>query len=213
MDPETEELPETEADTQAVAGLGDEVGGLGAVKPPPVPPAPVAPMREALREAPRAPPRRLVVDHTRERMRSGIGLSDPYDIADIMRVYAPTRGDPSKGNIDNEIDFNWKRYETYGRRDYSELREYHNQGWREVAHESFPGRFAPEGTTGPVIVRDMILMERPMRLTVKARNEEIDAATRAMRVNRQNLGTTPEGQAPRIVIADRTSREAIPIPE
>jgi hypothetical protein len=34
-----------------------------------------------------------------------------------------------------------------------------------------------------------------------------------MRVNRENLGTTPEGQAPRMVIADRTTREAIPIAE
>jgi hypothetical protein len=195
-----------------VAGLGELAGGLGDAKPPPVPSPPQAPIREAARAAPRVP-LRLAVDHTRERMRSGIAVADPYDIADIMRAYAPTRGDPAKGNIDNEIDFNWKRYETYGKRDYAELREYHNQGWREVMHSSFPGRFAPEDTEGPVIVKDMILMERPMRLTHKARSEEIEAATRAMRVNRENLATTPEGQAPRMVITDRTSREAIPIPE
>jgi hypothetical protein len=43
--------------------------------------------------------------------------------------------------------------------------------------------------------------------------KEIIAATQAMRVNQMKLAVTPEGQAPRQVFADRTSREAIPIPE
>jgi hypothetical protein len=175
---------------------------------------------QGLREGPRdgdarelRPPMRLAIDLTRARARSGLANVDPYDISDLVRIYAPTRGDPRKGNIDNEIDFNWKRYETYGRRDYAELQGYHEQGWREVMHEMFPGRFAPPGTCGPVVVKDMILMERPMRLTVVARNEEIDAATRAMRVNRESMGQTPEGHAPRVVLADRTTRTAIDIPE
>ena len=56
-------------------------------------------------------------------------------------------------------------------------------------------------------------MERPMTLTVKARNEEIQQATRAMQVNRQKVSDTPDGSMPRVVYADRTSREAIEIPE
>lgn len=156
---------------------------------------------------------RLTLDRSRERLRTGHANLDPFDIADIMRQYAPTNGDPRKGNAANEIDFNWKRYEVFGKRDFSELRGYHDQGWREVQHSDFPGRFAPVGAQGPVVVKDLILMERPMSLTVSARNEEIDAATRAMQVNQTNMTTTPEGQAPRMVIADRSTREAIPIPE
>jgi hypothetical protein len=170
--------------------------------------------RESPREA-RAEPRsgiRLVVDMDRRRMRSGESVVDAFDIADIVRQYAPTRGDPKLGNIDREIDFNWKRYETYGKRDYAEQRAYHDQGWREVLHSHFPGRFAPVGTQGPVVIKDMILMERPMRLTVQARNEEILAANRAMRVNQASMVNTPEGQAPRQVFTDRTTREPIPIP-
>jgi len=155
----------------------------------------------------------LTVDPHRERRHQGIAAIDPYDISDIMHRYAPTRGDPSKGNIDREIDFNWKRYETYGKPDYAEQRTYQDQGWRAVQHHHFPGRFAPEGTNGPVIIKDMILMERPMRLTVQARNEEILAATRAMQVHRQKVRETPEGSAPRVVYADRSSREAISIPD
>lgn len=155
----------------------------------------------------------LRVDHARERLHNGIANIDPFDISDIYARYAPTRGDPRRGNIQNEIDFNWKRYETYGKPDYSEQRAYHAQGWRPVMHHHFPERFAPLGTQGPVIVKDMILMERPMILTVRARNEEITEATRAMSVHRQRVTETPDGSMPRHVYANRTTREPIEIPE
>src|SRR5262249_27675111 len=76
----------------------------------------------------------LRVDPLRERRHAGNAAIDPYDITDIMAKYAPTRGDPSKGNIANEIDFNWKRFETYGKPDYAEARMYADQGWRPVQH-------------------------------------------------------------------------------
>lgn len=155
----------------------------------------------------------LRVDPDRARLHSGNANVDPFDISDIYSQYAPTRGDPARGNIDNEIDFNWKRYETYGKPDYAEQRAYHAQGWRPVMHSHFPGRFAPPGAEGPVITKDMILMERPMRLTVKARNEEIREATRAMEVNRQKVASTPDGTAPRVVYANRSSREDIEVPD
>lgn len=167
--------------------------------------APREPVREEIRSA-----LRISDDGSRTRLRTGNANTDPFDISDIRRVYCPTEGDPKKNNINNEIDFNWKRYETYGKPDYAEMRGYHDQGWRPVPHSAFPDRFAPAGTEGPVIVKDMILMERPMRLTVQARQEEYDAATRAMRVNRQKIAATPEGSAPRMVITDRTTREGIP---
>jgi len=193
-------------ETAGTAGLG----GLGSRQDEP------SPLRDSPREEGLHPVRetmRLTLDRTRERLREGNANIDPFNIDDLVAQYAPTRGDPRKGNIDNEIDFNWKRYECLGKADYSEQREYYLQGWRPVLHSHFPGRFAPEGTEGPVIVKDMILMERPMRLTVKARMDEHEQATRAMRVNRENLGVTPEGQAPRMVLTNRTTREAIEIPE
>lgn len=155
----------------------------------------------------------LRVDSERERRHTGNAAIDPFDISDIVDRFAPTHGDASKGNIDKEIDFNWKRYETYGRADYAEHRLYQDQGWRPVQHHHFPGRFAPPGTQGVVVIKDMMLMERPMRLTVQARNEEMLQATRAMQVHRQKVADTPEGHSPRVVYADRTSREAISIPD
>lgn len=179
-------------------------------------------MRESPRDAddtPRDEPRPEVRsalrlrDDGRERMRTGNANVDPFDISDIYAIYAPTKGDPKKGNIANEIDFNWKRFETYGKRDYAEQRSYHDQGWKPVLHSDFPDRFAPAGTEGPVIVKDMILMERPMRLTVQARNEEMALATRAMTVHRQKMAEAPEGQAPRMDPIVRTTRETIEIPD
>ena len=189
-------------------------------------PSPSSPFHESMREAER--PLRpelqseigfdvrateLRLDTDRQRMRTGNAAVDPFDITDIYKKYAPTGGDPKKGNIDREIDFNWKRYETYGKADYAEQRGYYDQGWRPVMHGMFPGRFAPTGTNGPVIVKDMILMERPMRLTVQAKNEEMLQATRLMEMQRKQMAATPDGQAPRMVLAHNVTREDIEIPE
>jgi hypothetical protein len=38
-------------------------------------------------------------------------------------------------------------------------------------------------------------------------------ATRAMQAHRKVMAATPEGSAPRVVYVDRTTREAIDIPE
>jgi len=195
----------------------DPIPGLGEPRQPPPGLSEPSPLRDSPREGGLRPETResprLTLDRTRERLREGSANIDPFNIDDIKRQYAPTNGDPRQSNIENEIDFNWKRYETLGKPYFFEQRDYYLQGWRPILHSMFPGRFAPEGTEGPVIVKDMILMERPMRLTAKARQDEMEQATRMMRVNRENLGTTPEGQAPRMVIADRTTREAINIPE
>ena len=154
-----------------------------------------------------------LADDGRQRLRSGSALVDPYNLDDIRKAFAPTNGDPKKGNIDNEIDFEWKAYETYGKPKHTELRGHREQGWKAVMYGDFPDRFAPIGTEGPVRVNDMILMHRPMRLTVQARKEDYLNATRQMQVHRQKMAETPEGQHPRVVLADKSSREAIEIPE
>lgn len=208
------------------AGLGDKVQVSGLSDLPPVPsPSITPPIGTPIRDHPRAdePPREAIrpevregiriTDDGRQRQHTGEAAINPYIIDDIVRVYKPTNGDPAKSNIDNEIDFEWKRYEVYGQYDHSEWLQNESQGWRPVQHENFPGRFAPPGTSGMVRVKDMVLMQRPMRLTVQARNEEIAKATRTMQAHRVKVNTTPEGQAPRIVYTDKTSREAIEIPD
>jgi hypothetical protein len=168
------------------------------------------PLREALRAEVRAA---RLVDDGRERMRVGMNAIDSFNIDAIYWSYAPTGGKGTPAQIAKEIDFNWKAYEIAGKRDYAAERAEYDQGWEPVQHSDFPGRFAPHGTEGPVIVKDMILMWRPMRLTVQARNEEIRQATQAMDVHRRRMAEAPEGQAPRTEPTLRTSREAIEIPD
>jgi hypothetical protein len=154
-----------------------------------------------------------LMDDGRSRQRTGDAAINPYEVADIKKMYAPTNGQGTPAQIAQETDFEWKAYETYGKANYSQVRAHHEQGWRPVMHSDFPERFAPAGTEGAVRVNDMIFMHRPMRLTVEARAEDYAKATRAMQVHRQKMAEAPEGQAPRTAPVIRTSREAIEIPE
>lgn len=176
-------------------------------------------LREGLRGDPREQQRPEArsdirpMDDGRQRMRSGDAVINPYNIDDIRKMYCPTNGYGTPAQVATETDFQWNNYETYGKRDYAQLRGYHDQGWRNVPHSMFPERFAPAGTEGPVVVNDMILMERPMRLTVQARREDYERATRSMQVHRLKMAEAPDGQAPRTTPVIKTSREAIEIPE
>jgi hypothetical protein len=176
-------------------------------------------LREGFRDNPREQQRPEArsdirpVDDGRQRMRSGDAVINPYNIDDIRKLYCPTNGTGTAEQVAGETDFQWNNYETYGKRDFSQLRAYYDQGWRNVPHSMFPDRFAPTGTEGPVIVNDMILMERPMRLTVQARQEDYVRATRSMQVHRLKMAEAPEGQAPRTTPVIKTSREAIEIPD
>ena len=182
----------------------------------PSPPPMDARPSERTHERPSLPPG--LQDDGRVRNRTGEQVVDPYNIDDIKNAYAPTNGDPSKGNIQYEVDFEWKAYETYGKKNYSQYHAHEDQGWRPVMHSDFPGRFAPAGEEGSVRVNDMILMHRPMRLTAQARKEDYGRATRAMQVHREKMAETPEGQHTRMKPVIRSSieplpREAIEVPD
>lgn len=152
-------------------------------------------------------------DDGRQRNRTGEAAINPYQCDDIKRMYAPTDGKGTQAQIDQEIDFEWKAYETYGKPNYTQYQAHREQGWRAVMHSDFPDRFAPTGAEGPVRINDMIFMHRPMRLTVQARREEYAKANQAMQMHRQKMAEAPDGQAPRTTPVERTTREAIDIPE
>lgn len=154
-----------------------------------------------------------LMDDGRERGLSGAMAINPYDITDIKKMLAPTDGKGTIEQVAREVDIEWKAHETYGKPNYHQYQMHIKQGWRPVHYSDFPERFAPAGAEGAVRLNDMILMHRPMRLTVKARKEEYDKAVAAMQVHRKQMAETPEGQAPRVVLADRSTREAIEIPE
>jgi len=56
--------------------------------------------------------------------------------------------------------------------------KFHNDGWRPVMAENYPGKLAPREYAGPVMRGSQILMERPAQLSEQARQEEIQKARR-----------------------------------
>lgn len=96
------------------------------------------------------------------------------------------------------LSFQWANYEVAGRPDHQQRQFEQAQGWRAVPHSMMPGVFAPAGAPGVVIVKDMVLMERPAHLTNEARMEEIARARHNVLVNERQAAATPEGTAPRL---------------
>jgi hypothetical protein len=123
-----------------------------------------------------------------ERVRSlrGNYSADPFDIPKEWLDRYPN------------LSFEWKNYEIFGKPDHQQRNFEERQGWRACPYSMFPGLYAPVGEPGLIIVKDMILMERPAHLTQEARQEEIDRARYNQRANQQRAAATPPGQAPRL---------------
>lgn len=64
-----------------------------------------------------------------------------------------------------------------------------NNGWAPVMANRHDGMFMPIGHDGPIIVDELMLVERPIELTLEAREEEIGAARNLIRT--QNEQFTP----------------------
>lgn len=164
-----------------------------------------SPNREFSREGPRE--HDAIRDYQRpeegERVRSRKGNQavDPFYVPPELQARYP------------DLSFNWKNHEVYGKIDQADRRMIQDQGWRACPHSMFPGYFAPEGSPGPIIIQDMVLMERPMHLTVEARNEEIGRAYQNEAAHRQRASQAPAGQAPRMPMSMRSQTVSLEIPE
>jgi hypothetical protein len=136
-----------------------------------------------------------------ERVRTLRGLQaiDPYFIpVELLGRYP-------------DLSFEWKEHEIYGRPDELQRTSYEQQGWRAVPYRMFPELGLP-GARGPIIRRDMVLMERPKHLTEQARAEEIALARQSERAYRERAQVTPDGQAPRMPTRMTQRVEPLEIP-
>lgn len=151
-------------------------------------------------------PMRPDVEDERVRLRSGDSAIDPFNIPmDVVKSFMDDYG----------LSLEWKRYEVFGQQNYAYMRSLEQQGWRPLPgnHPLIDGMFGPKGDSGPVIVEGNILMERPMRLTREAREEERRKAGHQISLGHQKMRESPEGQAPRMAPQIKTSREAMTIPD
>ncbi len=90
------------------------------------------------------------------------------------------------GMIPDGMSWEWKRETTTGKPDPTYMAFLYDQGWEPVEQERYP--------TFPVRRDGLILMERPMELTIEARAEEKAAARDAVRQKERQLYDAGDGE-------------------
>jgi hypothetical protein len=94
--------------------------------------------------------------------------------------------------IPDGMSYEWKRVTTYGAREPAYEVLMAEQGWEPVPVSRHP-QFMPEGYKGPIERGGLVLMERPIELTMEARAEAERDAREVVRVKEEQLGMTPTG--------------------
>lgn len=93
--------------------------------------------------------------------------------------------------------YEWKRFSVHGQEDPFYIAHQRQQGWEPVDPKRHPN-WLPEGYQGNTIIKDgLLLMERPIELTMEARDETRKASRRQIDDQKAQLGMTPNGQLPR----------------
>lgn len=144
-------------------------------------------VREGERQGPRSDQQREFLradEGDRVRMLRGAQSIDPFALPPELLAKYPG------------MSFQWNAYEVFGRPDHRQRQFEEMQGWRAVPYSMFPGYFAPIGTPGFIVVKDMVLMERPQNLTDEARREEIARANQNLRIN-QRMAAEPTVLGPK----------------
>ena len=114
-------------------------------------------------------------------------------------------------------DYQWKRYLLMGDEDPSYRVNLAQKGWEEVPRSRHPEEM-PRGSSDSFITRDgVILMERPMELTLEALEIEKRRARVQVRAKEDQLTAAPPGQFERAntdasLAKLHKSYEAIPAP-
>jgi len=142
--------------------------------------APVHASGAAVREEQRVP---VHVEPRRTRRRKSTVHEDQF--------YLP------QDEIPAESSYEWKRFSVHGQEDPFYLASLREQGWEPVNPKRHPN-WVPPGYNQPHIIKGgMILMERPLSLTLEAQQEQRQLARQQVREAEQRLGMTPKGELTR----------------
>lgn len=108
--------------------------------------------------------------------------------------------------IPKDVSLEWKRFSVAGEEYPFYLEEMRQQGWEPVNPQEHPDwvRLPPGYDAVTVIVNGQILMERPMSLTLEAREDDRILAGQRMEENEKRLGkrqndTEAERSKPKII--------------
>lgn len=92
------------------------------------------------------------------RMRKRSGSTDPFAF--------------DRSIIPDGWDYQWVTCEVYGQDQTSQMVAHQENGWTPVPADRHSGAFMPPGYKGNITRDGLMLMERPMALTLEARDEE-----------------------------------------
>lgn len=97
--------------------------------------------------------------------------------------------------VPDGMTWEFKRYSIMGQPDTTHMVAMERDGaWDPVTHEQWPERLGKFGEPGrPIIIDDMILMQRPESYTLEAKKEEIARASSQVANQFQSLGLSREG--------------------
>lgn len=99
--------------------------------------------------------------------------------------------------IPEGLSYEWKRWSVSGQHDPFYIASMREQGWEPVPPKRHPN-WVPPGYNEPSIIKDgMILMDRPMELTLDAKKEIRQLSRQQVREAEQRLGMTPKGELTR----------------
>ncbi len=87
-------------------------------------------------------------------------------------------------------DYEWKTENVRGSDMLNYQAKLHANGWRPVPSSRLPGVYGPENDEGPVRHDGMILMERPLQLTIDARADEDRKAREQVRLKHESWGVS-----------------------
>ena len=119
----------------------------------------------------------------RTRRRKATVSENPFDIP--------------RDEIPEGLDYEWKRWSNVGDHDPFYIAAQREQGWEPVPPKRHPN-WVPPGYNEPHIIKGgMILMDRPMELTLEARKELRQLSRQQVREAEQRLGMTPKGELSR----------------
>ena len=141
--------------------------------------------RESLRGNPRAAARADV----RERPRDGGYEGRDGEVLTRTRKAGIDPFDVPKNFVPPDWEYQWCAIAAVGSKEAVRTMniEFHQNGWRPVPSSRHDGYFMPKGESGPIIVRDQMLMERPKAMSDDARAEEKRMAIQQMRDRDESL--------------------------
>lgn len=86
------------------------------------------------------------------------------------------------------FDLEWKRTKVYGEEQRQYIAQTARGGWEPVQAERWPGIFLPDGHAGAIEIDGLMLMERPLELSLEARQEDHNDARDAANRSRRDIG-------------------------